>query len=56
MTPRQQGLVRHLLTAAGPLLVAMGLTDEATWMAIVGFVMALVGFIWSWKAPEKSDD
>ena len=52
-TPQVMGALRHLLTSLGPLLAAHGVTTEAYWQMAVGILMALVGFIASWKAPEK---
>jgi hypothetical protein len=37
-------LVRHLLTACGSLLVSKGLLDDATLQAVIGGILALVGF------------
>lgn len=48
-----QGFIRHMLTAAGPVVAYLGWTDEGTWEMIAGSVMTLVGFVWSWMAPEK---
>ena len=57
---RINGQIRHLLTAIGPLLVMFSITDEAgaseftnTAMTAAGAIMALVGVVWSWQAPEK---
>jgi len=52
--PRVQGALRHVLTAAGPMVAAMGWADDATWQVVVGIVMALVGFYTSWTAKEKT--
>lgn len=41
------GIVRHLLTAGGGILVASGYTTNDQWTAISGGVVALVGVIWS---------
>lgn len=41
------GIVRHILTFAGGIVVMKGLTDETTVTEIVGGVITLTGAIWS---------
>ena len=41
------GQVRHLLTAAGAVLVTKGYADNNTIEAVVGAVLAIVQFWWS---------
>lgn len=41
------GIVRHILTAVGGILVAHGWTDAAGLNAAVGALMTLAGFAWS---------
>ena len=41
------GIVRHILTFGGGLLVTKGLTDEGTMTAIVGALVTAIGGIWS---------
>lgn len=41
------GLVRHILTTGGGVLVAKGMTTDAGVEAAAGAVVALAGFIWS---------
>lgn len=41
------GIIRHVLTAIGAILVIKGYSDEATMTMIVGAVMAGVSGIWS---------
>lgn len=41
------GIIRHVLTAIGAILVIKGYSDEATITMIVGAVMAAVSGIWS---------
>jgi hypothetical protein len=53
MTPKTQGLIRHILTTLGGSLMYFGVVDEATWGAISGGVLALAGVLWSYLAPEK---
>lgn len=41
------GIVRHLLTFVGGIVITKGLLDEALYTELVGGVMTLVGTIWS---------
>lgn len=50
------GMVRHVLTYVGGVVAATGVSvteDEIT--TAVGAIITLVGFVWSWKAPEKGE-
>ena len=47
------GMVRHALTFGGGLVVGRGLVDEATMVQIIGAAMTLIGYAWSYYAPEK---
>jgi hypothetical protein len=47
------GIVRHILTFGGGIVVGKGWFDEATMTAIVGAVVTVVGALWSVWAPEK---
>lgn len=47
------GIVRHVLTTVGGMVVAKGIVDEGTMTAIVGGAVALVGVIWSVVAKRK---
>lgn len=51
--PKVAGQLRHLATALGPLIAMLGIADETTWQIAAGVVLALVGFLGSWFAPEK---
>lgn len=48
------GWIRHVFTAIGGALVLKGYTDEASMQEVVGAVMTLLGFIWSWKSKQTS--
>lgn len=48
------GIVRHLLTVFGGILVSKGYTDETTVTSVVGAVMTIVGFVWSIWNKKKS--
>lgn len=41
------GIVRHVLTFGGGLLVAKGLMTEALSQEIIGGLVSLVGLVWS---------
>lgn len=41
------GILRHVLTFGGGLLVMKGLVDETLWAEVSGGAMALVGSVWS---------
>jgi len=47
------GILRHVLTTAGGIVVARGDLDEPLVEPIVGGLMAAAGFLWSIFAPEK---
>ena len=47
------GLVRHILTAGGGYLVGQGIIDESQAMEIVGALITVIGFAFSYFAPEK---
>jgi len=62
--PKVQGALRHLLTAIGPVMavvmtapdpwaLAKSLMGSAGWPAVVGLIMAGLGFWTSWTAKEK---
>ncbi|MDQ2080242.1 hypothetical protein RA307_08620 [Xanthobacteraceae bacterium Astr-EGSB] len=48
------GVVRHILTFAGGIVVSKGLLDETTMTAVVGAVITIGGALWSILAPEKA--
>jgi hypothetical protein len=47
------GIVRHVLTFTGGILVAKGLINDSTMVELVGGIVTVVGMIWSIvsKAP-----
>jgi len=47
------GVLRHILTFGGGLLVTNGIADEGTVQEIVGASITIIGFLWSVFAPEK---
>ncbi len=48
------GIVRHVLTFVGGVVVAKGLATEAMSMEIIGATMTLIGGIWSIISKNKN--
>ena len=48
--PKWDGVIRHVLTAVGAVMVTLGVMDEATWMKVMGAVTTLIPMVWSWMA------
>jgi hypothetical protein len=48
------GIVRHILTFGGGILVTKGLLDEGMVTEISGAVITLIGAIWSIVAKNKA--
>ena len=47
------GIVRHVMTIAGTLLVASGSVAEGGWEVITGSALSLVAIVWSvWSKPS----
>lgn len=42
------GLVRHILSFGAGILVTKGVIDESTITEVVGAVMTMIAFGWSW--------
>lgn len=51
------GLIRHGLTFIGGLLVSKGIIDEQTLPEVIGAIMTLGGFVWSFisKKPKVEE-
>lgn len=47
------GLVRHILTFVGGILVTKGLATDAMSVELVGSAMSLVGIVWSIVSKKK---
>ena len=47
------GLIRHLLTFAGGVIVARGYGSDAIVGELIGGAMTIIGGLWSILAPEK---
>lgn len=55
MNEKVLGVVRHVLTAVGAVVVYVGWTDDATWVTVMGSIMTMVPFVWSWVSkPEDA--
>lgn len=50
MSPETSGVIRHVLTFVGGVLVTMGYLDQGTATQLTGAIMTLVGVAWSIKA------
>lgn len=52
---RVLGAVRHILTTlGGGWFVSRGIVEDAVmWEAVASALVTLMGFVWSWAAPEK---
>jgi hypothetical protein len=48
------GIVRHILTFGGGIVVAKGYIDEQTMLQIVAAIVSLAGVVWSVNSPEKT--
>jgi hypothetical protein len=48
------GLIRHVITFIGGILVARGKLDVGSVETISGLVVTVVGFLFSFLAPEKA--
>jgi hypothetical protein len=50
------GIVRHLLTTFGGVLVTKGITDATHLEAAVGGIIAIIGVVWSVVKNKKTAD
>lgn len=50
---RLLGLVRHILTFGGGILVAKGLATDAMVIELIGSVMSIAGIAWSVISKKK---
>ena len=48
------GLIRHIVTFAGGIIVARSHFDPGAVETIGGLVVTVAGMLWSFLAPEKS--
>lgn len=54
MTPETSGVVRHLLTFAGGVLVTMGYLDQGMMNELTGAIITIMGVAWSIQAKSKN--
>ena len=47
------GIIRHVITFAGGILVVKGLVDDAMVQEVLGGVLGLVGTVWSIVEKKK---
>lgn len=50
------GIIRHILTFVGGVVVAKGLVDEALITEIIGGTLTLIGGIWSIISKNKTKE
>ena len=50
------GIVRHILTFVGGVIVAKGLTTDAVMVELTGAAMTAIGIIWSIVSKMKSEE
>jgi hypothetical protein len=55
MNDKIKGLIRHILTFLGGYLVTQGIIDEQTLTEIVGAVITIIGFVWSWTEKPTEE-
>ncbi len=48
------GVLRHILSFGGGLLVAQGHIDESTMLELVGAIVTIAGVAWSIRQKKKS--
>ena len=41
------GIIRHVMTGIGSILVMKGTVDESTWFVVTGSLLGVVGILWS---------
>lgn len=49
------GIVRHVLTAAGGIAVALGYTTDSSASALTGAVLTMAGLAWSMWAKRSAE-
>jgi len=41
------GIIRHVMTGVGSILIMKGTVDESTWFVVTGSLLGVVGILWS---------
>ncbi len=52
MNEKIKGIVRHVLTFAGGYLITAGILDEQMLMELVGAIITITGFAWSFISKK----
>lgn len=47
------GIIRHVLTFAGGILIAKGVADDATVTELIGGIITVIGAVWSILSKKK---
>jgi hypothetical protein len=47
------GVVRHVFTAVGGVLIAKGLVTDGSWTELTGAILSLAGVVWSITSKTK---
>lgn len=53
MSPEISGVIRHVLTFVGGILVTTGYLDQGTATQLTGALMTIIGIVWSIKEKTK---
>jgi hypothetical protein len=53
MKPQISGIIRHILTFAGGIIVAKGLVSETLAVELVGSLSGIIGLVWSVLSKKK---
>lgn len=53
MSDKVAGLIRHVLTFLGGYLVTKGIIDEGTLQEVIGAIITLSGFVWSFISKKE---
>jgi len=53
MSEKVYSVIRHILSFAGGVLITKGIIDEAGLEEVVGSLMTMIAFGWSWYNKTK---
>lgn len=54
MKEKWLGLIRHVLTFAGGIIVTKGLIDESLFQEVLGGLMTVIGGVWSIVSKKQA--
>lgn len=54
MKEQTLGLIRHVLTFVGGIIVTKGLIDESLFQEVLGGLMTVIGGVWSVLSKKKA--